>query len=183
MSDTPKIPPRGLLTVYTGGGKGKTTAALGLCVRAVGYGLKVSIVQFVKGSWHYGEIDGIKRLAPEVSFVALGKGFVGIIDDKLPIEEHVKAARATLDEADRVIQSGEAAIVILDELNVALSLNLLTTKDVLDVVSRRPPKMHVVCTGRGAPPELIEQADLVTEMVEIKHPFTQGMMAQKGFDF
>lgn len=175
--------PRGLLTVYTGNGKGKTTAALGLCVRAVGYGFRVAIIQFVKGSWHYGELDGIRRLAPEVSMEAMGKGFVGILDDKLPREEHQKAASATLAEARRVITSGEYRIVILDEVNVALDLGLLRTSEVLDVLRSRPAELHVVCTGRGAPPELIELADLVTEMREIKHPFQQGVLAQRGFDF
>jgi cob(I)alamin adenosyltransferase len=183
VTDTPKIPPRGLLAVYTGNGKGKTTAALGLCIRAVGYGHRVGIIQFVKGSWHYGEKDGVRRLAPEVSFEAMGKGFVGIVDDKLPRGEHEKAARETLAEVEQVITRGEHDIVILDEVNVALGLKLLTPQAVIDVVRKRPPKMHVVCTGRDAPPELIDIADLVTEMKEIKHPFRKGMKAQRGLDF
>lgn len=178
-----KAEPRGILAVYTGDGKGKTTAALGLCIRAVGYGQKVAIIQFVKGSWHYGEKDGIKRLAPEVSFEALGKGFVGILDDTLPRSEHEQAARDTLEEARRIIASGLHAIVVLDEINVALSLGLLSVEAVLPVLAARPAKMHIVCTGRGAPQALIEAADLVTEMKEIKHPFQTGMMAQRGFDF
>jgi len=183
MAAGEKAAPRGILAVYTGDGKGKTTAALGLCIRAVGYGYKVAIIQFVKGSWHYGEKDGIRRLAPEVTFGAWGKGFVGIIDDKLPRSEHEQAARDTLEEARRIIQDGLHAIVILDEINVALSLGLLSVQEVLPVLALRPKKMHIVCTGRGAPPELIEAADLVTEMREIKHPFKIGMMAQRGFDF
>ena len=183
MTDRPKAPPRGLLAVYTGDGKGKTTAALGLCIRAAGYNHKVAIIQFVKGSWHYGEMDGIKRLAPEVTIEALGKGFVGIIDDKLPREEHEQAAKATLDEAARIIGQNEHQIVILDEINVALSLDLLKLDDVLSVLATRPEKMHVVCTGRGAPDGLLDIADLVTEMKEVKHPFQKGMMAQRGFDF
>jgi cob(I)alamin adenosyltransferase len=182
MTD-PLQAPRGLLAVYTGDGKGKTTAALGLCVRAVGHGYRVAIIQFIKGSWHYGELDGILRLAPEVSLEALGKGFVGIIDDKLPREVHEQAALATLAEARRVIGSGAHRIVILDEINVALQLGLLQISEVLDVVQSRPREMHVVCTGRGAPAELIAAADLVTEMREVKHPFKQGLMAQRGFDF
>jgi cob(I)alamin adenosyltransferase len=177
------IPPRGLLAVYTGDGKGKTTAALGLCVRAVGYGMHVAIIQFVKGSWHYGEKDGIKRLAPEVTFEALGKGFVGILDDRLPRSEHEAAARETLAEAKRIIEAGRHAIVILDEINVALGLGLLSVSDVMGVLAQRPEKMHVLCTGRNAPQELIDAADLVTEMREIKHPFQKGMLAQRGFDF
>lgn len=175
--------PRGLLAVYTGNGKGKTTAALGLCVRAVGYGHRVAIIQFVKGSWHYGELDGIKRLAPEVTLEALGKGFVGIVDDKLPREEHERAAAETLAEARRLLAAGEHQIIILDEVNVALDLGLLSVDDVLDAVKARPAGMHVVCTGRGAPARLIAEADLVTEMKEIKHPFQEGMLAQRGFDF
>jgi len=179
----PQKKPRGLLAVYTGDGKGKTTAALGLCVRAVGYGHRVAIIQFIKGSWHYGEKDGIKRLAPEVSFEALGKGFVGIVDDQLPREEHEKAARETLAEARRVLEAGAHEIVILDEVNVALDLGLLRTADVLEALRARPAAMHVVCTGRGAPAELVEAADLVTEMREVKHPYRQGLLAQRGFDF
>lgn len=175
--------PRGLLAVYTGDGKGKTTAALGLCVRAVGYGHRVAIIQFVKGSWHYGELDGIKRLAPEVSLEALGKGFVGIIDDKLPREEHERAASETLAEARRLLVAGDHQIIILDEVNVALDLGLLSVADVLEAVKARPAGMHVVCTGRGAPAALVAEADLVTEMRELKHPFQQGMLAQRGFDF
>lgn len=182
MAD-PQKKPRGLLAVYTGDGKGKTTAALGLCVRAVGYGHRVAIIQFVKGSWHYGEKDGIKRLAPEVSFEALGKGFVGIVDDQLPREEHEQAARDTLAEARRVIEAGAHQIVILDEVNVALDLGLVSTAEVLEAVRSRPVAMHVVCTGRGAPRALVEAADLVTEMREVKHPFQQGLLAQRGFDF
>jgi cob(I)alamin adenosyltransferase len=183
MTDRPRARPRGLLAVYTGDGKGKTTAALGLCVRAIGYGLRVAIIQFVKGSWHYGEKDGIKRLAPEVTFEALGKGFVGIVDDQLPRAEHERAAHETLTEAETVIVRDEHAIVVLDEVNVALDLGLLSTQEVLRVIRARPPKMHIVCTGRGAPPELIEAADLVTEMREVKHPFQEGMLAQRGFDY
>lgn len=179
----PQKKPRGLLAVYTGDGKGKTTAALGLCVRAVGYGHRVAIIQFVKGSWHYGEKDGIKRLAPEVSFEALGKGFVGIMDDQLPREVHEQAARDTLAEARRVMEEGEHQIVILDEVNVALDLGLLSTAEVLAAVKARPVNMHVVCTGRGAPKALVEAADLVTEMREVKHPYRQGLLAQRGFDF
>jgi cob(I)alamin adenosyltransferase len=175
--------PRGILAVYTGDGKGKTTAALGLCVRAVGYGHRVAILQFVKGSWHYGELDGIRRLAPEVTLEAMGKGFVGILDDQLPREEHEKAARATLEEARRLITRNEHQLVILDEVNVAVQLGLLSTAGLLDVLRSRPAGMHVVCTGRGAPQELIDLADLVTEMKEIKHPFKTGLLAQRGFDF
>lgn len=174
---------KGLAIVYTGDGKGKTTASLGLTIRAVGRGKRVSIVQFIKGSWTYGEQEGIKRLAPEVEMVWGGKGFVGIIDDKLPREEHVKAAEDTLALAAQKLTGGEYDIIILDEVNVALQLELLNTKDVLDVLRARPETVDVVCTGRGAPQELIEYADLVTEMREIKHPYQQKIPAKKGIDF
>jgi len=126
---------KGLLIVYTGNGKGKTTAALGLCVRACGYDLKVAIVQFVKGSWQYGELDGIKRLEPNVELIRKGKGFVGIIDDKLPRSEHEKAAEEALVFVDELIQSGKYDIVILDELNVAISLGLIEIDNVLKILA------------------------------------------------
>jgi len=173
----------GLIIVNTGDGKGKTTAALGICIRAVGYDMKVAIVQFIKGSWHYGELDGIKKLAPNVELFAGGKGFVGIIDDNLPREEHEKAAKATLEHAEELLLSGRYDILILDELNVAVSIGLLNIKEVLDLIDKKPEKMDIVITGRGAHDDLIERADLVTEMKEIKHPYQKGILAQKGIDY
>ena len=173
----------GLLVVYTGNGKGKTTAALGMCVRAVGYGWKVCVIQFVKGSWKYGELEGIKRLAPLVELQVVGEGFVGIIDDNKQFEEHCQAARDGLALARQKIESGEFELVILDELNVALDLKLLSAEAVRALLESRPPAQHLVITGRGAPDWLIEAADLVTEMKEIKHPYRQGIKAQKGIDW
>jgi len=115
---------KGLVIVYTGGGKGKTSAALGLVLRAVGYNHKVCMIQFVKGSWHYGELDSAKRLAPEFEVVTAGKGFVGILDDKSPREEHVKAANDTLTISKVKIMSGKFDVVILDEINNAVQLEL-----------------------------------------------------------
>ncbi len=174
---------KGLVIVYTGNGKGKTTAALGLCIRAVGYDEKVCIVQFIKGSWKYGELDGIKRLAPNVELFQKGLGFVGIIDDKLDRTEHIKAAGQAVAFAKEMILSGKYDIVILDEINVALYLNLITVEDVLDLIDSKPELLDLVLTGRNARPEIIEKADLVTEMREIKHPYQKGIMAQKGIDF
>ena len=174
---------KGLIIVNTGNGKGKTTAALGICIRAVGYDMKVAIVQFIKGSWHYGELDGIKRLAPNVELFAGGKGFVGIIDDNLPREEHEKAAKATLEYADELMLSSKFDILILDELNVAVSIGLLDIKEVLALLDKKPEKMDIVITGRGAHDDLITRADLVTEMKEIKHPYQKGILAQKGIDY
>ncbi|MCP4633331.1 MAG: cob(I)yrinic acid a,c-diamide adenosyltransferase [candidate division Zixibacteria bacterium] len=180
---TEKDESKGLVIVYTGDGKGKTTASLGMCIRAVGYGYKVCIIQFVKGSWKYGEMDGIKRLEPEVELYIMGKGFVGIVDDELPFEEHQKAAEETLAFAKEKLTSSDYHIVILDEVNVALSLGLLEDKHVFDLIDSKPEKVNLVLTGRGAINEVIEKADLVTEMTEIKHPLQKGIMAQKGIDY
>jgi len=174
---------KGLVIVYTGDGKGKTTAALGMCIRAAGYKKKIKIIQFIKGSWHYGELDGIKLLSDYVDMETLGKGFVGIIDDKEDISTHIKAAEKTMTRASEIINSGDYDIVILDELNVAISLNLLNIDDIIDLIRNKPEKLHLVITGRNAHEKLIEIADLVTEMREIKHPFQKGILAQQAVDF
>ena len=124
---------KGLVIVYTGGGKGKTSAALGLVLRAVGYNHKVCMVQFVKGSWHYGELDSAKRLAPEFELITAGKGFVGILDDKSPREDHVKAANDTLEISKEKVMSGKFDVIILDEINYAVQLELLKLDDVIAV--------------------------------------------------
>jgi len=174
---------KGLVIVYTGGGKGKTSAALGLVLRAVGYNHKVCMVQFVKGSWHYGELDSAKRLAPEFELVTAGKGFVGILDDKSPREEHVKAANDTLAISKEKIMSGKFNVVILDEINYAVQLELLKLDDVIDLIKSKPSELDLVLTGNHAAKEVIDIADLVTEMKEIKHPFKSGKKAKKGIDF
>jgi cob(I)alamin adenosyltransferase len=174
---------KGLVIVYTGNGKGKTTAALGLCIRAIGYDEKVCIIQFIKGSWKYGELDGIKRLAPNVELYQKGLGFVGIIDDKLDKSEHIKAAQEAIAFAKERILSAKYDIVILDEINVAVSLDLIKVEDILSLINCKPELLDLVLTGRNARPEIIERADLVTEMREIKHPYQKGIMAQKGIDF
>ena len=174
---------KGLVIVYTGGGKGKTSAALGLVLRAVGYNHKVCMVQFVKGSWHYGELDSAKRLAPEFEMITAGKGFVGILDDKSPREEHVKAANDTLMISREKIMSGKYNVVILDEINYAIQLELLKLDDVIDLIKSKPAELDLVLTGNHATKEVIELADLVTEMKEIKHPFKSGLKAKKGIDF
>lgn len=174
---------KGLLVVYTGNGKGKTTAALGMTVRAVGYDWKVSILQFIKGSWKYGELDGIKRLAPNVELEVLGEGFVGIVDDDKPFEEHRAAAKKALEKVKEKIQSGRYNLIILDELNVAVSLGLVTPEEMQEIVEMKPEKLHLVITGRGASQWLIDRADMVTEMKEVKHPYQKGILAQKGVDY
>jgi len=135
---------KGLVIVYTGGGKGKTSAALGLVLRAVGYNHKVCMIQFVKGTWHYGELDSAKRLAPEFELITAGKGFVGILDDKSPREDHVKAANDTLEISKEKIMSGNFDVVILDEINYALQLKLLNLDDVIDLIKSKPPELDLV---------------------------------------
>ena len=130
---------KGLIIVYTGSGKGKTSAALGLVLRAVGYNHKVCMVQFVKGSWHYGELDSAKRRAPEFELITAGKGFVGILDDKSPREDHVKAANEALVIGKEKIVSGKYDVVILDEINYAVQLELLKLSDVIDAIKSKPP--------------------------------------------
>ncbi len=173
----------GLVIVYTGKGKGKTTAALGMALRAIGYNHKICMIQFIKGSWHYGEMSSTKKLEPEFELIAAGKGFVGIIDDKTPREEHEKIAREAIRISKEKIQSGKYNIVILDEINYAINLGLVNLKDVLELITSKPVTLNLVLTGNHAKQEIIEIADLVTEMKEIKHPFQSGIKAKKGIDF
>ncbi|AFS79953.1 cob(I)alamin adenosyltransferase [Candidatus Nitrosopumilus koreensis AR1] len=173
----------GLTIVYTGKGKGKTTAALGLALRATGYDKKICMIQFIKGSWHYGEMDSTKKLEPEFEMVTVGKGFVGIIDDKSPKEDHEKVAKEAIKISNEKIQSRKYDIVILDEINYAVNLNLISVDDVLELIKAKPEDVDLVLTGNYAKEEVIEIADLVTEMKEIKHPFQKGIKAKKGIDF
>jgi cob(I)alamin adenosyltransferase len=174
---------RGLVVVYTGKGKGKTTAALGMVLRAVGHGYKVGMIQFIKGEWYYGELTSSKRLEPEFEMIAAGKGFVGIIDDDHPIEEHQKAAREAVELVREKLASGQYDVMILDEINYAVNLNLISVDDVLDIIATRPEKTTLVLTGNHAHERVIEAADLVTEMKEVKHPYKKGIKAKKGIDF
>jgi cob(I)alamin adenosyltransferase len=173
----------GMLIVYTGNGKGKTTAALGLCLRAVGHGRKVGIIQFLKSDWPYGELTSLERLAPDVTIKPMGVGCIGILGDDKPREEHRRAAREALQEAHKVIAGGEYDIVILDEITIATHMDLLSVDDVLAVITGRPEHVSVVVTGRYADEKLIAAADLVTEMKEIKHPFQKGQLSRKGIDY
>ena len=173
----------GLTIVYTGKGKGKTTAALGIALRATGYKKKICMIQFIKGSWHYGEMESSKLLEPEFEMVAIGKGFVGIIDDKSPKEDHQKVAKEAIKISNEKIQSGKYDIIILDEINYAVNLNLISLEDVLQLIKSKPENVDLVLTGNYAKEEVIEAADLVTEMREIKHPFQKGIKAKEGIDF
>ena len=173
----------GLVIVYTGKGKGKTTAALGIALRAIGHNYKICMIQFIKGSWHYGEMTSSKRLEPEFELIAVGKGFVGIIDDKSPREEHERVAQDALSLSREKIRSEKYDIIILDEINYAINLGLIKLEDVLDLIKKKPTKLNIVLTGNHVKNEIIEIADLVTEMKEIKHPFKSGIKAKKGIDF
>ncbi len=173
----------GLVIVYTGGGKGKTTAALGMALRAAGHKKRVCMIQFIKGSWHYGELDSAGLLAPYFEMQASGEGFVGIIDDTSDRSVHVKAAQESLRKSHDTIVSGKHDIVILDEINYAVKLELIGADDVLRLIGARPEGMTLVLTGNHADPQVVEVADLVTEMREVKHPFKRGIKAKKGIDF
>jgi len=173
----------GLVIVYTGKGKGKTTAALGMALRAIGHDHTICMIQFIKGSWHYGEMSSSKRLEPEFELTAVGKGFVGILDDKTPKEVHQKIAKEAIEIAKQKILSEKYNIVILDEINYAVNLELVDVKDVLDLIKIRPQKVTLVLTGNHVKQQIVDVADLVTEMREIKHPFQKGIRAKKGIDF
>ena len=173
----------GLVIVYTGNGKGKTTAALGLAMRAIGYEHKVCMLQFIKGSWHYGEMDSSKKLEPNFELIAVGKGFVGILDDNSPREEHEKYAAEALRICREKIHSGKYNVVILDEVNYAINLGLIDVQEIIKLIKEKPSNLDLVLTGRDVKDEIVELADLVTEMKEIKHPFKSGIKAKKGIDF
>ncbi|HET8759461.1 MAG TPA: cob(I)yrinic acid a,c-diamide adenosyltransferase [Nitrospiria bacterium] len=171
---------KGLIIVHTGDGKGKTTAALGLALRAVGHGWRVLMVQFIKGSWQYGELEAAKRLAPDLTIQPMGEGFTW--DTKDPARDAAKA-RACWEAGVAAARSGQYQMVIFDEINYAIAYGYLPLQEVLDFLAAKPADVHVVLTGRDAPKELIAVADTVTEMRAIKHAFEQGVKAQKGIEF
>ncbi|HML35770.1 cob(I)yrinic acid a,c-diamide adenosyltransferase [Sporomusa sphaeroides] len=173
---------QGLIIVNTGNGKGKTTAALGLGMRAWGQGLRVLVLQFIKGNWKYGELTAAERMGADFVIRQLGEGFVGNSSDDEK-EDHKKAAQAALEDARQEIMSGKWDMIILDEINYAIGYGLVSADEVLDVLAKKPGSLHIVLTGRGARQEIIDKADLVTEMREIKHPLKQGIKAQKGIEF
>ncbi len=176
---------KGLLIVHTGKGKGKSTAAFGLAMRALGNGMKIGIVQFVKGKWRTGERTVLERFPDQVTIRAMGEGFTWDTQDRA---RDIAAAEAAWQASMGMIDSARGAeaaldMVILDELNIVLRYGYLDLEQVLDFLAKRPPGLHVVVTGRNAKPPLIEIADLVTEMVMVKHPFRAGVKAQKGIEF
>jgi cob(I)alamin adenosyltransferase len=175
-----KTEERGLLIVHTGKGKGKSTAAFGMVFRALGHGMRIGVVQFVKGKWGTGERDVLEKFPDQVTIKAMGEGFTWDTQDR---QRDLAAARAAWQEAQKMIADESYDMVLLDELNIVLRYDYLPLEEVLGALRAKPEDTHVIVTGRNAKEELIEIADLVTEMVEIKHPFRSGVKAQKGIEF
>lgn len=173
---------KGLVILYTGEGKGKTTAALGLVVRAVGYKKKCLIVQFGK-AWFTGELVGIKRLGPGVKIIQGGKGFLNILGSKVSKPQHKKAANEAFNILYKGVKSNKWDVVVADEIIGAVSSGVLPLKQAVKLITDKPARLDLVLTGHYAKRKLIEMADLVTEMKEIKHPFQKGVLAKKGIDF
>lgn len=174
---------KGLLIVYTGPGKGKTTCALGAAFRAIGQGLRVLMVQFIKGSWHYGELDTAKMLGDDkIQILPMGRGFIKVGDADTDPED-VRLIEQAWKFGLEQIYSEKYGLVILDEINYAIGYKLLDPGEVVDALAKRPEGVHVICTGRNAHPLLVEAADLVTEMREVKHPYAKGILAQRGIDY
>jgi len=175
--------PKGLIIVYTGDGKGKTSAALGTALRASGHNMQVSMIQFVKSPTDSGEELAAERLKPGFEMITAGRGFVNIPGHTVPLPDHKKAAEEAFALAVQRISSGYWDIVILDEINVAVDLGLIDRERLLEQLRNKPEKLHVILTGRNAHPDLVALADIVTEMRSVKHPYDNGVTAQKGIDF
>jgi cob(I)alamin adenosyltransferase len=175
-----KTEERGLLIVHTGKGKGKSTAAFGLAIRAMGNGMRVGVVQFVKGVWETGERHILEKFPDQVTLKAMGEGFTWDTQDR---QRDIAAARAAWEAAKEMIADPSYQMVVLDELNIVLRYDYLPLAEVLEGLAAKPRDLHVVVTGRNAKPELIDMADLVTEMTMVKHPFRSGVKAQAGIEF
>ena len=175
---------RGLTIVYTGDGKGKTTAAVGLSVRAAGNRMRVFFLQFIKGQWKSGEREMLRSL-PGVDLQVTGRGFTieGLRNPAIPMEDHAAAAAQGWQAAQHIVHSGRYDVVVLDEILGAVTAGLVPLEELLELVRSKPAELHLVLTGQGAPPQLIELADLVSEVQPIKHPFDRGIKAQRGIEF
>ena len=171
---------KGLVIVHTGTGKGKSTAAFGMALRAVGHGMRVGVVQFIKGKWDTGERTVLEKFPDQVTIRAMGEGFTWDTQDRA---RDIASAEAAWAEAKRLIADTSYRMIVLDELNIALRYDYLDIQDVLATLAAKPADTHVIITGRNAKPELIEAADLVTEMTLVKHPFRAGVKAQAGIEF
>ncbi len=170
---------KGYVHVYTGPGKGKTTAALGLGIRAAGAGMKVHMVQFMKGR-RYSEIDTIENIS---NFTITQHGRDEFVSKEKPDQVDIDLAQKGFKYSKEIVNNGKYDMIILDEINVAIDYNLISLKDVIKLLEGKPEKLELILTGRDAHPELVRYADLVTEMLEIKHPYQQGVPARKGIDF
>ncbi len=173
---------RGLILINTGPGKGKTTAAMGTALRAVGNGMKVLMLQFLKGSWHYGELDAVQAFGENFILKQMGRGFVKVGGAEADPED-IRLVQEAWAEARKAIGSGEWNMVILDEINYAISYGMLDAAEVAEVLRGRPEMVHVILTGRNAHPLLVEMADTVTEMREVKHAYEKGILAQRGIEY
>jgi cob(I)alamin adenosyltransferase len=171
---------RGMVQVYTGNGKGKTTAALGLALRAAGHGLRVYVIQFMKGGPYYGELAALRH-QPNITLVQFGRA--EFVSRQNPDPEDVHQAEEALRHGLDVLRKGQYDVVILDEINVALDFKLIPLEQVLALLEARPPHVELVLTGRGAHPQVLARADLVTEMVEVKHPYSTGIQGRKGIEY
>jgi cob(I)alamin adenosyltransferase len=173
---------RGLIMVNTGPGKGKTTSAMGTGLRAVGQGLRVLMLQFLKGSWHYGELDAVQAFGDKFVIKQMGRGFVKVGAEK-PDPEDLRMVEQAWAESEKAIQSGEWDLIILDEINYAITYGMLDAVKVAEGVKRKPEMVHVILTGRNAHPAIVEVADTVTEMRQVKHAYEKGVMAQRGIEY
>ena len=171
---------KGLLIVHTGKGKGKSTAAFGIVFRALGHGMKVGVVQFVKGKWETGERVVLERFPDLVTMHTMGEGFTWETQDR---QRDIAAARAAWEKAKALIADDEHQVVLLDELNIVLRYDYLPIEEIVETLNARPEGKHVIVTGRNAKDDLIEAADLVTDMTQVKHPFRSGVKAQVGIEF
>ena len=172
----------GLLLINTGPGKGKTTAALGTALRAVGNGMRVLMLQFLKGSWHYGELDAVVPFGSNFVLRQMGRGFVKVGGAETDPED-IQLVQAAWEQAREAIFSGDWDMVVLDEINYAIGYGMLDPAAVADALRTRPEMVHVILTGRNAHPLLVELADTVTEMREVKHAYQKGVLAQRGIEY
>ncbi len=173
---------RGLILINTGPGKGKTTAAMGTALRAVGNGMRVLMLQFLKGSWHYGELDSTKAFGEDFVLKQMGRGFVKVGGAETDPED-IRLVESGWSEAHEAIMSGEWDMVVLDEINYAISYGMLDPELVAETLLNRPEMVHVILTGRNAHPILVDIADTVTEMREVKHAYQKGILAQRGIEY
>lgn len=174
---------QGLVVLLTGNGKGKTTSAMGMALRAAGHGMKVCIIQFMKGDIYTGEWDGVRLSGGLIELHATGKGFCGIQGNPYPYEEHRRNAQQALQLVDQKMASGDYGLLILDEINNALDLKLIDHDQVMHILASRPQMVHLILTGRSAHPDVIAAADTVSEVVEIKHAYRKDIEPQPGIDY